>query len=392
VQVGEPVSVAPPMPPLDEVRFAAELVSVSFKSSLKTSYAQAAISSPHWEAGKDSEVRDDWKDMAKKVGVAAAQFSKRAAVYLVKGGTGGVYDVEVKVKVTQSENVSGDAKLIGNLGGLTIEGTCPTGAGDHVVTARFIEPPDEMRAFRGKMGWGLDVPSYGRSVNLGTSIAEVYFILGAPTTPYASAGVWSEVLRFLFGRVGVGGLKDGPSVRAQVARYCHGLHKLQYDTVQGAPKYGTWPGGGVFELTEYMQRSDELCNCYDQASAVQVLVGALGVDVVWLYLKPYGYINETNLVGVGACNNPFFTSNGTKKVVAWDDPQRTAFGNHAFPGTAPTTSANIVDACAGPHTGSETLPQYIVAAIDHRASLYPSGSAPGAVGNIVLCPNVSAVV
>ena len=46
MQVGEPVSVAPPSTPPDDVEFEAELVSVTFKSTLKTSHAKATINGP----------------------------------------------------------------------------------------------------------------------------------------------------------------------------------------------------------------------------------------------------------------------------------------------------------------------------------------------------------
>jgi hypothetical protein len=48
---------------------------------------------------------------------------------------------------------------------------------------------------------------------------------------------------------------------------------------------------------------------------VQVLATIGSVRPTWLYMGPYGYINETFLVGVGACNNPFFDSNGTPPVI-----------------------------------------------------------------------------
>ena len=48
-----------------------------------------------------------------------------------------------------------------------------------------------------------------------------------------------------------------------------------------------------------------------------------------------------------------------------DDPRRSAFGNHAFC----SLSSQILDACAGPHLGTETLQQYVDAAIDHTTKL-----------------------
>jgi hypothetical protein len=42
VQVGEPVSVAPPSSPPDDVEFEEKLASVTFKSTLKTSHAKCS--------------------------------------------------------------------------------------------------------------------------------------------------------------------------------------------------------------------------------------------------------------------------------------------------------------------------------------------------------------
>jgi hypothetical protein len=364
MEIGELVSVAPPAPPPPpDTEFAAELVSVTFKSGVKTSHAQAEVTPPHWEAGKEAAIEDDWTDMAKKLGLPAAPYSKRVAVYLVKGKAGASYDVEVKLKVTKSKNVSGDGKLRGNFNGLSIEGTCPTGTGEHTVVATITEPPETIQSYRGKIGWGIEVDSASLSVELGTTLAEIYFILGKPTAPYSADGVWAEVLRFLCGKVGVVGQNDGKDAAQKITTYCHSAHGLRYDTDHGASHYGVGPLGGDFELKDYIARGIPSCNCYDQAAAVQALSGALGVSVGWRYLRPFGYIKPTNLVGVGQCNNPFFGSDDSKKLVAVDSPDRTAFGNHAF---ASAPSKNILDACAGPHTPLESVRTHFDEVGEHR--------------------------
>jgi hypothetical protein len=75
---------------------------------------------------------------------------------------------------------------------------------------------------------------------------------------------------------------------------------------------------------------------------------------------------------VGYCNNPFFSSNGTTRIVTRDHERRTLFGNHAFCALA----GRILDACAGPHTGRETPTQYTAAAIDSGTTLYARYAAP----------------
>lgn len=382
---GEPICVAPPSTLPPEKDFAAELVSVTFKSGVKASHGQAEITAANWEAGKEGEVTDDWKATAQKLGLPEEPYSKRAAVFLIKGAAGAKYDVEVKVRVTKSENVSGGGKLIGNFNGLVIEGTCPTSAGEHTVAATINEPPDTIQGYRGKVSWGIEVADIPLSLSLGTSLAEVYFLIAKPKArPYRN-GVWSEVLRFLCGKVGVAGEKEEKAVAAKIPAYCHTSHKLKYDTSRGAPRYGVGNLGGLFELGNYMTRASERCNCYDQAAAVQALSLAVGATVGWRYLAPFGYIKPTNLVGFGQCNNPFFGLDESQKMIDEDSPDRTAFGNHAF---ADVTGGNILDACAGPHTGSETPDQYVTASIDDKASLYPTGYRPGNASDII--PGVGA--
>jgi hypothetical protein len=364
---GEPICVAPPSTTPPDKEFAAELVSVTFKSGVKASHGQAEIVPPHWEVGKEKEITDDWKDMAQKLGLPTEPYSKRAAVYLIKNAAGAKYDVEVKVKVTKSVNVTGNGKLLGNINGLVIEGTCPTSAGEHTIAAKITEPPETIQSYRGTISWGLDVESVPTCQSLGSTLAEIYFVLAEPSaTPYKN-GVWSEVLRFLCGKVGVIGEKEVDAVAAKVTTYCHSSHKLRYDTDRGASKYGVSQFGGEFNLSKYMVRKEPKCNCYDQAGAVQTFSLALGAAVGWRFLKPFGFIKPTNLVGVGQCNNPFFKDDDTKKIVDEDSPDRTAFGNHAF---ANVPGGNILDGCAGPHAGSENPDQYVSASIDDKPSLY----------------------
>jgi hypothetical protein len=75
-------------------------------------------------------------------------------------------------------------------------------------------------------------------------------------------------------------------------------------------------------------------------------------------------------------------------VVAVDSPDRTAFGNHAF---ASAPSKNILDACAGPHTGAESPEQYVAASIDTTPSLYGGGFRAGKASDIVPGPGVTGV-
>jgi hypothetical protein len=51
----------------------------------------------------------------------------------------------------------------------------------------------------------------------------------------------------------------------------------------------------------------------------------------------------------------------------------------------------MLDACAGPHMGTESRSQYVAAAIDTTTTLYGSLRRPGTVADMVACPGVKAI-
>jgi len=379
VEVGESACAAAAYLPPPDTELVAELLSVTFKSPVKVSRARATIAGPHWERGQEAAIEDDWSATARKMRLPPEPYSTRAAVYLVRDA-GAAHDVEVRLRISKSRNVSGPAVLAGSLNGLMVEGTCPSVVGEHLVTATIANPPDGTLACRGRIGWAISIPGAALTLGLGTSLAEIYFILGEPRRPFQAGGVWVEVLRFIFGRMGAVGCDDRRLVAARIATYCHSQHSLRYETDRGRPQYGVGPHGGRFKLTGYMLRTAPVCNCYDQAAAIQTFAAALGIDVRWLYLSPFGYIKTTRLVGVGWCNNPFFGADESKRVVADDCCERSAFGNHAF---VAGHSEGTFDACAGPHVGEETPFQYLSASIDDTPALYRHRFRPGRVADIV---------
>ena len=364
MQIGEPVAVVPVATPPPDAELEGEIVSITFKSGIKVSHRRALVEGPHWEKGRESAIEDLWTRLASRLHLPVEAYSKRAAVYLA-AGLDGVHDVEVKVRITKSKNVSGEACLRGGLFGRLIEGSCPSSVGEHTVSARITNPPESLLACRGRITWRLDLDTTPNSASLGSTFVEIYFILGRPGFRYRR-GVWVEALRFLFGRVGVAG-SDPNAVIAAITAYCHGGHGLRYETNNGEACYGVGHRGGVFSLGAYLLKLSDCCNCYDQAAAVQSLASAVGVASVWQFLKPFGFIRPTELVGVGLCNNPFFGDKESLKLVPRDSDRRTAFGNHAF---AVTLDWKTVDACAKPHVATETIPEYLVDSIDDKPSLY----------------------
>ncbi|HLJ87063.1 MAG TPA: hypothetical protein VKZ53_09575 [Candidatus Angelobacter sp.] len=341
----------------------ATLDSLSFDTSVVVCRSKTTIAAPHWKNGED---------------VSDGAGSKKATVYLIAGK--GVDQCTAQVNITSVVNCGGTAKLTGTIGDLTIEGQCPVAPGTHTVNCQIKKKPDAIKQYQGDISWKLEVPTC-QTYSLSSTRVELYFVLDTPIAPYQSdKGVWVEVLRFLCSKVGVPGKSDKKEVVSAVTSYCHSSHSLHYDTLQGAPHYGVSNDGGTFDLERYLAVGSTRCNCYDQAAAVQSFSGAVGVGLTWLYLRPFGYLKLTNLIGVGNCNNPFYESNGSAAVVAANDPDRTAFGNHSF--CEYTTLA--ADACAGPHLATEALQQYIDASIEKTTdtTLYARGFRPGTTADL----------
>ncbi|QRK07178.1 hypothetical protein JQX13_45220 [Archangium violaceum] len=383
MEIGEAVNVpVAASAELKEWKLRAEILEVTFKGTIKVSRGKTLISPPHWKKGED--VNDVWAD-AKKMGLPQeAAYSKKAAAMLIHEADGATKDVEVKIKVIEAENVSGEGELLGCLGDMEITAKLPLGVGEHVVKAQIKTLPYRIAWYRGSIEWRVSFADPGGSIVLGGSDVEVFFLPAVPIIPFKTE-VWVEVLRFLCNRMGVVGLKTPGEVLEKITRYCHTGHGLEYDTLEGKYHYGD-PDAREFRLNGYMKGEDPECCCYDQASAVQVFAAALGVSTEWLFMEPFGYIHTTNLIGVGACNNPFYRSNGTDKIVMPLHPKRTSFGNHAFVRMA----GKILDACAGPHVGMEKTREYLDNTIDYdpKRYPYPNWERAGTVDDISIFPPV----
>ena len=143
-------------------------------------------------------------------------------------------------------------------------------------------------------------------------------------------------------------------------------------------------------------------NCYDLACLVQVLV-SLGTDAVAgnvraKFMRPYGYIKETKLIGRvdpridpitkkpvnpgNLCNNPFYGNNGYAENMLVDATNnlRSAFGNHLFLTIDKAGDTYVLDACCGPQTGTVKLLDYPATAIDTRSD---RGGRPGTLFNVI---------
>ncbi|KAI9687114.1 MAG: hypothetical protein M1822_002525 [Bathelium mastoideum] len=146
---------------------------------------------------------------------------------------------------------------------------------------------------------------------------------------------------------------------------------FRYDIWDGRPSYGRVNNDGVyFRLHAYLSNikaGPKLVNCYDQACIMKICLSlSPAIDSLeWIFMKPFGFIKTTVLIGRGVCNNPFYGQAGRSKQRLCESnlPTRSKFNNHAFVRVG-GADGKIVDACSGPHLGDETLGHFIDASID----------------------------
>lgn len=154
------------------------------------------------------------------------------------------------------------------------------------------------------------------------------------------------------------------------------------------PRYDIWRGAYHFitinswnnitlHYNAYLNAHNNLLsstlNCYDAAAILQHYLQYNRYASSFCYMNPFGYLRQSNLIGRGQCNNPFYGgAQGPPAITGGplinkQDYNRTAFGNHAF--LHLTSNSAIVDACAGPHTGTEYAAAYVANATDN---VYPN--------------------
>jgi len=364
-------SFTPADPPPKTKLLKGKVIEFTWDSSLEVAYNRATVVEPHWKEGLAVEDGGNEKIDGSKGGKLGG--SKRPGVYLISG-KGGSPTATVKVNITENVNgVSGDATLYGVMGSLVMEGSCPTGAGEHTVTVTIKNVPDSIQWYKGDIGWILEVPDLSAYVGLANrSRAEVFFVLDTPASFYTQ-GVWTEALRFLCAKVGVVALKTAEDVAKMVTQHCHGKQGMTYDIVGGASKF---LAGDSFKLMEYITVAGNICNCFDQASAIHALCGALGITLSRIWLEPFGFIKPVRLVGEGMCNNPFYPASGLpkhiKKPKDLNSEFRSSFSCHCFC----EMSDKIYDACAGPETGTKSRKEYCEAAIDTATTAYKQLPSP----------------
>lgn len=360
-------------------RFEGRIIRImSIANSVDVTVGGAVVAAPYWIYGGAS-----YEDGANSTHPAA-----------VPTQAGSDLEMSVKVDVTKADGLSGSGELIGTLSDGTVvefKGVVPMSVGVHTVTVKLDRTTTRLARHRGDIAWQVIAPGCGTH-NVGRSRVEIYRIVEDTRPPYLTAGRPAEALRFLYERMGAGGAdvagKNPAGIRDTtdtITTYCHGPHGMTYDTFRGGVGFLTiGRRGSTFALTDYMTLKGtntnaagtvvpNMVNCYDQASAVLVFAGIMGIDGHKRYVEPFGYITTTILVGGIRSNNPFHSGVAALSVLPQMDPRRTSFGNHEF--YMDSASAVVFDACAGPHLGTEDYYNYLNNSVD-TAMPTPSG-APG---------------
>jgi hypothetical protein len=269
----------------------------------------------------------------------------------------------IRIQIAGTPNTGAPATLRGQLGPLSLEGPVPLTDGTHSVTVTQTGAlGTALTRHAGDVAWTVQgAPLPAPAVLDNQTFLEVFTVLGEPP-PFFANGIWAEALRFLVQDVGLNGISDPIEALNQITRFCHRGHDLSYQSGGGAGSaFGVTYRGGSFDLTAFLERSPREVQCFDISAAVLVLAGAAGITGEWLQIDSFGYIHETSLVGIGACNNPFFIQYKTDPVIDRKAEERSSFEIHAFC----DFSGSLFDACVGPHVGV-TLQNYLADAVDPK--------------------------
>lgn len=260
----------------------------------------------------------------------------------------------------------------------SVQGGQPEGQPLQVdVTARA--EPGRFQALAGDIHW--ELLGADGAMDAGRTMLELYWVPAETCRPFPR-GLPVELLRELGRALAPAGARKrlpvdaalpdggpGTDVRS-VVQWCFSRNPPLYDSEQGENHFTYIPNYPRFdEVTLYLSRylnalqnPSAVCNCYDQAAVLQFYLRTIGVAVTYCYMAPFGYLAESDLIGRGLCNNPFYLHFGNDIIVPETDPRRSGFGNHAF--CQLESQGHIADSCAGPHYGDQSVSDYLAQATD----------------------------
>ena len=333
----------------------------SVEAAVPTTNKAAKVVNPYWRRNDQDPSTDNYIDN---------DYSTHPLAVKVRASE--AFKMSIKIEITKVEGLSGEATVTGTLGSAIWKGNLPLHLGEHQINVELTSAEVKLQKHVGDINWEADVANCDIK-QLGTTRVELYGIVDDPEHIFieSSLGRPVEALRFLYEDVGVSGkdaeneIENDTEIISTITTYLHSGHGLGYDVYDGRSKYLYYYSNtqAAFMLSDYLEKSNgNVVNCYDQASAVQVLSYIIGLAGSKIFVNNFGFINRTILVGNIESNNPFHKGNGNRVIVDKLDPDRTSFWNHEF--YKLDKSNKIFDACAKPHLGTESYIEYMMASVE----------------------------
>lgn len=213
-----------------------------------------------------------------------------------------------------------------------------------------------------------------------TKDIEVYTVFNSPSVsnqnPWkldcnSEQTPWSDALELLFSKNGanINNTSSEEEALKLITAYFFEKHGAYYDTHEYFLNQYCHAWENKFNLSKYLWQisEEEKVSCHTQAGIVYIMSKLLGINPDVIYFCKWGYINTTNLVGVGPCNNPFYqpvTCDNPKRpgvpVTDTNNIHRSLFGSHVLI----SYNDKIYDATLGPALGTQSLEEYLKTMID----------------------------
>ncbi len=358
-----------------------EILSITVLSEITASIGGNPINPPNWEKG--CQLND------------FPSGSLRPGIFKINTPQPSRLALEVKVTGLANEETM---SLTGKIKNMVFHRIISGKNIEQIIEIEIKVMPTDFTKICGDIEWSISKncintnECYTTNVIPSKTFLELYWIYDDPGQMYKLKCVWIEVLR-LVAQIAPG-LDTKIALIRRIINYCHAGTGIIYNSYDGSSYYGTSSSGGSFQLGKFLKKIDEMCNCYDQAAALQSILGALGIPLTWLKMKPFGYINTTHLIGRGLVNNPvyLYENNPDKsnpELIDINDIRRRDFGIHTFCSMEINSSIVVLDSCIGPYLGDASLNVYLDACVDRLTDLYSSNHRFGTTTDVVCCAGIT---
>jgi hypothetical protein len=201
-----------------------------------------------------------------------------------------------------------------------------------------------------------------------------YHVLNTPSRPWyvnLKTLPWKIALDEMVLPNAARGTSQIPEANSRMTQYVFSQKGFIYDIRLGKPGFVVNGGGPVpkINLTKFIMEAGfnrggpNVVNCHDLAGGLECYINLIGADSNYHFLRPFGYLALTNLIGIIEagefipCNNPYFNSPrlpGPPEVDADDNRFTRIFANHAYV----IDGGKVFDANVGPALGLQDEANY----------------------------------